>query len=50
MLSGSALATNQPHKLSRLAIREPPGVASLAVLDDDAATLARGYFKRARRK
>jgi hypothetical protein len=50
MLSNSALATNQPHKLPRLPVREQPRFASGAVLDDDATTLTRSYLKRARRK
>jgi hypothetical protein len=50
MLSGSALATNQPHKRSRLTVRQAPGFASGAVLDDDTTALTRGYLKRARRK
>jgi hypothetical protein len=50
MLSESTLTTNQSHKLSRLPVREPPGLPARSVLDDDTATLARSDFKRARRK
>ena len=50
MLSSSALATYQPYKLSRLLVREPPGLASLAVLDHYAATIPGSYLKRTGRK
>jgi hypothetical protein len=50
MLSGSALSAYQPHKLSRLPVREPPGSAGLAILDHYAATISGSYLKRTGRK
>ena len=50
MLSGSAASTYQPYKLSRLPVREPPGLAGLAVLDHYAAAIPGSYLKRTGRK
>src|SRR5262245_26694719 len=50
MFSKPAPTTNQPHKLSPLSVREPPGTTRLALLDYNTATPAGGYLKWEGRK